>query len=362
MLNNMDYYMIQNRNLHVEWATYILMFVALISIIQLGFLSLLFSCSLTCLLILSINKLILKYKSHFQKIEQLLPINKHLTENKITIISTFLLTFVFGLLLFYGVNGLAKLLTIDNIHLMSEKMTNIIVNMKTNENIPTFVLNFIPQNLNDIKQYILDFIAKHISSIGYYGKSTITNFVYVLIGFIIGIMISFHVISHSKQSNYPILKKQLLKRIDLFKTSFENVFVAQVKISAINTLLTGLYLYMVLPLFSISLPFKFVILCITFFAGLIPVIGNLISNSVIIIFSFGISFYVALVSLIFLIVIHKLEYFLNAKIIGGKINSSAWELLLAMILFERIFGMGGVIIAPIYYAYLKSELKNKKLI
>ena len=344
----MDYFMIQNRNLYVEWATYILMFVALISIIQLGFLSILFSCLLTCLLILSINQFILKHKSQLHKIEQLLPINKYLTESKIAVISTFLLTFVVGLLLFYGIHGLVKLLTI--------------VNIKANEHIPPFVLNFIPQNLNDIKQYILDFMVKHISSIGHYGKSTITNFVYILIGFVVGIMISFHVISHPKQSDYPILKEQLLNRIVLFKTSFENVFVAQVKISAINALLTGVYLYIILPLFGVSLPFKFVILCITFFAGLIPVIGNLISNSVIIIFSLGVSFYVALSSLIFLVVIHKFEYFLNAKIIGSKINSSAWELLLVMILFERIFGMGGVIIAPIYYAYLKSELKNKQLI
>lgn len=113
--------MIQNRNLYVEWATYILMFVALISIIQLGFLSILFSCLLTCLLILSINQFILKHKLQLHKIEQLLPINKYLTESKIAVISTFLLTFVVGLLLFYGVHGLVKLLTTDNIHLMSEK-------------------------------------------------------------------------------------------------------------------------------------------------------------------------------------------------------------------------------------------------
>lgn len=130
--------MIQNRNLHIEWATYILMFVALISIIQLGFLSILFSCLLTCLLILSINQFILKHKLHLHKIEQFLPINKYLTENRIAIISTFILTFIVGILLFYGVNGLTKLLTIDNIHLMSEKMTNIIVNIKANEHIPPF--------------------------------------------------------------------------------------------------------------------------------------------------------------------------------------------------------------------------------
>ncbi|MGN7073071.1 AI-2E family transporter, partial [Neisseria sp. P0001.S004] len=43
-------------------------------------------------------------------------------------------------------------------------------------------------------------------------------------------------------------------------------------------------------------------------------------------------------------------------------ESSAWELLVAMVVFERIFGIGGIIVAPVYYAYLKNELKLRKLI
>ena len=66
--------------------------------------------------------------------------------------------------------------------------------------------------------------------------------------------------------------------------------------------------------------------------------------------------------MVFLVVIHKLEYFLNAKIIGAQIESSAWELLLAMVVCERIFGIGGIVIAPVYYAYLKNELKRLRLI
>ena len=61
-------------------------------------------------------------------------------------------------------------------------------------------------------------------------------------------------------------------------------------------------------------------------------------------------------------VIHKLEYFLNAKIIGSEIEASAWELLVAMIVFERIFGVGGIVVAPVYYAYVKNEMKWQKLI
>jgi len=67
-------------------------------------------------------------------------------------------------------------------------------------------------------------------------------------------------------------------------------------------------------------------------------------------------------ALLYLVLVHKLEYFINAKIIGHKINASAWEILLAMLVFESIFGLGGLIAAPIFYAYLKLELKDAGLI
>jgi predicted PurR-regulated permease PerM len=74
------------------------------------------------------------------------------------------------------------------------------------------------------------------------------------------------------------------------------------------------------------------------------------------------SFATALGSLAFLVIIHKLEYFLNARIIGGKIKANAWELLIAMVLMEATFGIAGVVAAPIYYAYIKSELRARELI
>jgi predicted PurR-regulated permease PerM len=65
---------------------------------------------------------------------------------------------------------------------------------------------------------------------------------------------------------------------------------------------------------------------------------------------------VAAAALVFLIVIHKLEYFLNARIVGSQINARSWELLLVMVLTEAAFGLPGLVAAPIYYAYIKSEL------
>ena len=100
----------------------------------------------------------------------------------------------------------------------------------------------------------------------------------------------------------------------------------------------------------------------TFVAGLIPVLGNLISNTFIVIASLSHSPEVAIASLVFLVVIHKLEYFLNARIIGSRIKARAWELLVAILVMEATFGLAGVVAAPIYYAFLKDELTTRGLL
>jgi hypothetical protein len=55
----------------------------------------------------------------------------------------------------------------------------------------------------------------------------------------------------------------------------------------------------------------------------------------------SLSIWVAVAALGYLIFIHKLEYFLNARIVGGQISAKSWELLLAMLVFEAAFGLPG---------------------
>ena len=47
---------------------------------------------------------------------------------------------------------------------------------------------------------------------------------------------------------------------------------------------------------------------------------------------------------------------------GGQIRANAWELLITMVLMEAIFGIAGIVAAPIYYAYIKSELRARDLV
>ena len=113
---------------------------------------------------------------------------------------------------------------------------------------------------------------------------------------------------------------------------------------------------------TVHLRYALVVIGMTFLCGLLPVVGNLISNSVIVGIAFTASPKMALIALIFLVAVHKLEYFLNAHIIGSRIDCHAWELLLAMLAMEAAFGISGVFAAPIYYAYLKDELGDRGLI
>jgi predicted PurR-regulated permease PerM len=135
-----------------------------------------------------------------------------------------------------------------------------------------------------------------------------------------------------------------------------------VKISAINTLLTALYLGVILPLFGVHIPLLAVLIPFTFITGLLPVVGNLISNSAIVVISLGVSAGVGIASFGFLVAIHKLEYFTNARIVGGEVNARAWELLCAMLAMEAVFGLAGLVAAPVVYAWLKAELKAKELV
>ena len=83
--------------------------------------------------------------------------------------------------------------------------------------------------------------------------------------------------------------------------SFATVMGAQIAISAINTVLTMIFVL------AVELPYAVVIIGVTFLCGLLPVIGNLISNTIIVGIAFTVSPKLA-EALAFLMAIHKLEY------------------------------------------------------
>ncbi len=226
--------------------------------------------------------------------------------------------------------------------------------------LPFWLQDTLPDGADELRAQALDWLKAHYGELRQGGKNAMSAFMRILIGMILGAMIA---VNAARRTYSRPLAAALNRRLYRLSGVFRRIVFAQMKISLVNTVLTTLYLLIALPLFEIRLPFSKTLILMTFMFGLLPVIGNLISNTLIFILSLSVAgLPVAMASLIFLIVIHKLEYFLNARIIGGEIAARAWELLLAMLIMEAGFGLSGVIAAPIYYAYLKRELAAMKLI
>jgi predicted PurR-regulated permease PerM len=211
-----------------------------------------------------------------------------------------------------------------------------------------------------MKGMTIAWLREHAAELRVMGGEAGHVVVHLLIGMVIGAMVSLNEATDSVARG-P-LAVALAERARRLGDAFRNVVFAQVRISALNTLFTAIYLLAVLPLAGVHLPYAKTMVAITFFAGLLPVVGNLISNTVIVVVSLSQSLTAAVGSLVFLVVIHKLEYFLNARIVGERIRAKAWEILLAMLLMESAFGIAGLVAAPIYYAYLKDELAARKLL
>ncbi|KAG0194309.1 hypothetical protein DFQ28_000555 [Apophysomyces sp. BC1034] len=225
--------------------------------------------------------------------------------------------------------------------------------------LPAWALTYLPNNAAEIESKITVLLHSHATQLQEGGKTAMRGIAHVLLGMILGAIVA---VGAQHRLNRAPLSAALVTRVSRFADAFRRIVFAQIKISAVNAFFTGIYLLVALPLFHSRLPLSKTLVIFTFVAGLLPVVGNLISNTLIVLISLSSGIGVAISSLVFLVVIHKLEYFLNARIVGGEIEAKAWELLISMLVMEAAFGLLGVIAAPIFYAYIKRELVLSKLI
>jgi predicted PurR-regulated permease PerM len=224
---------------------------------------------------------------------------------------------------------------------------------------------FIPEVMTDAEDFkvmVAGWLKTHAQTLRAGSLWIGIGLVHMIMGGLLAILVFFRHATHRDGVERGPLARHLVEKVARFAHAFGKIAVAQIKISAVNTSLTALYLLVGLPLFGIHVPFATTLVVITFLCGLIPVLGNLISNAVITILSMGVSVGTAVASLTFLVVIHKLEYLINSRIVGGETDSQAWEILLAIIIGEAAFGVGGIVMAPILYAFIKRELRDRRLV
>ena len=246
-------------------------------------------------------------------------------------------------------NGIAALLTtvVDTLASLRHRL-------------PASIADVLPTTIEDLREQLVALLGDHVQRISVVGMESFKIFAHILLGMVVGGMAAVH--HFHEHDMAPPLIGALRSRLRNLTTAFDKVVFAQVKISALNTSLTAIYLLVALPLFGVTVPMATILVLLTFAVGMLPVVGNLVSNTLIVVISRGVSPAVGVASLIFLVLIHKAEYFMNARIVGHEVQATAWELLSAMLLLEAVFGIVGLVAAPVLYAWLKAEVKEQKMI
>ncbi len=180
-------------------------------------------------------------------------------------------------------------------------------------------------DFQSLRQLALNAVKSEMGGVGKYAGVAVVQTAAVLIGVVVAISLFLNSkfdleTDHPAQSNnlYTRTGEEITARFRTLYRSFATVMGAQIAISAINTTITAIFLLLV------GFPNTKVIIGITFLCGLLPIIGNLISNTIIVGVGFTIGPETALTALVFLVVLHKFEYFLNSKIVGDRIQNPMW--------------------------------------
>jgi predicted PurR-regulated permease PerM len=212
-----------------------------------------------------------------------------------------------------------------------------------------------------LKAFVAESLGAQLAGIGKYATEAVITIASLIIGIVVAVSLFLDArfqLEPEKQAIddniYASVWKEVGARFKTFYHSFDTVMGAQIVISAINTTLTSAFL-----LWN-GFPHIPVIIVLTFLCGLLPIIGNLISNTLIVGVAFTLSPNTALWSLVFLVVLHKLEYFLNSKVIGDRIKNPMWLTLLGLIIGETLMGIPGMILAPVVLHYIKVEASKSR--
>jgi predicted PurR-regulated permease PerM len=222
---------------------------------------------------------------------------------------------------------------------------------------PPWVVERLPESADAVQHAVSNWLRTHAGEMQRWGGEALKILVHIIIGLAIGLMAAAARRPVDAAPSRPLVLLAQA-RMQHLATAFADVFSAQLRISLINALLTGIYLLVILPALGYRVPLAPTLVGFTFFASLIPIIGNLLSNAAITVAALTVSVWLGVASLGFLVVVHKLEYFLNARIVGGRTNVPTYAMLASMLVLESAFGLAGLVAAPIYAAWVTRELRE----
>jgi len=201
----------------------------------------------------------------------------------------------------------------------------------------TGILQFLANSLTPLYKGVVQFIFALVINLFFYFESQRVE----------------EAFTRDPNSLMTFIFKFIQVRLLIFYVYFRRVMGGQVIIALINTLISAVVI------FALDLRHPFLMLFVVFFCGLFPVVGNLMSNSVLTINAFvATGMWGTVICLILLIGVHKLEYILNSKIIGGIVHLPMAVSLGALVLSDVLLGIPGLILAIPLALFVRHEFEH----
>ena len=225
--------------------------------------------------------------------------------------------------------------------------------LEIRKKVPPDWAQYLPEELMAVQLWLAELLKSKASVIAGAGSQALHGLLLVYVGLVVGALMG---ATPAAASRAP-LRLQMRTRGAHFIAAFAQVVVAQFWIAVFNASCTAALLLIVLPLAGAQLPYTGPLVVMTFVCGLIPIVGNLVCNAMLSLAGLSVSVGVGVACLVFLVVIHKAEYAINARVLGKQTNTAAWELLAVLFVGEAVFGLPGLVAAPLYYGYAKKELQ-----
>lgn len=217
------------------------------------------------------------------------------------------------------------------------------------ETLPESISASLPADLYELRTRVFAWLREHAASLGGLGGKVAHALVQGVFAILVAAMAA-------AATWRPGALQSEDKFIGRFLLVLERVVLAQMRIALFNTTMTGVYLLLILPAAGFVLPFRGLLCLFTLVTGVMPVIGNLLANTLVTLISLAVSPWIAVGSLVFLVLIHKTEYFINARTVGARVQVASWEILVAMLAGEALFGVQGLVAAPLLYPFFKREV------
>src|SRR5690606_34383784 len=118
--------------------------------------------------------------------------------------------------------------------------------------VPARLLQYLPEDRSDSRRALDESLAAHAAELSLVGAEAVQTIVRMLIGMVLGAMIALY----DELPDNPLgpLGRELAGRASRFADAFKRIVFAQIKISLLNTVFTGLFLAVLLPAFGVKLP------------------------------------------------------------------------------------------------------------